>query len=163
MEHTRSNGAFPGGGALCADTAEAEIAIDPLVLPIGNGELVLVVDDEISVREIIKASLEAYNYRVITATDGIDALSIYAQHQAEIQIVLLDLMMPSLDCASTIRTLQRINSDISIVVMSGLSTNEPIKNMSDVSIQGFLTKPFTVQALLQILQRLRSTLPTGVN
>ena len=143
--------------------AQTEIEIDTQELPQGNGELVLVVDDELSVREIIKASLEAYNYRVITAIDGIDALSVYAQHQAEIQIVLLDLMMPSLDCASTVRTLQRINNDISIVVMSGLSTNEPIKNMSDLAIQAFLSKPFTVQALLLTLERLRSTSPTGSN
>ncbi len=140
-------------------TAATEIALDTQELPLGNGELVLVVDDEISVREIVKASLEAYNYRVITAIDGIDALALYARHQVEIQVVLLDLMMPSLDSASTIRALQRINSDISIVVMSGLSTNEPIKNMSDVNVQAFLSKPFTTQALLQTLQRLRVTVP----
>jgi two-component system, cell cycle sensor histidine kinase and response regulator CckA len=105
--------------------------------------ILLVVDDEISVREITKASLEAYNYRVITAGDGIEAIALYAQRQAEIQVILLDLMMPSLDSASTIRALQRINDQVAIVVMSGLSTNEPIKNMSDVNVQGFLAKPFT--------------------
>ena len=94
---------------------------------------------------------------MITAIDGIDALSVYAQHQADIQIVLLDLMMPSLDSVSTVRTLQRINNDISIIVMSGLSTNEPIKNMSDIKIQAFLAKPFTVQALLLTIQEMRST------
>jgi PAS domain S-box-containing protein len=136
-------------------SSETEIAIDTLELPAGNGELVLVVDDELSVREIIKASLEAYNYQVVTASDGIEAIAIYAQLQAEIHIVLLDLMMPSLDSASTIRALQRINSAVAIVVMSGLSANEPIKNMSDVNVQAFLAKPFTSQSLLQTLHRLR--------
>jgi PAS domain S-box-containing protein len=142
-------------------TAETEIAIETQELPLGNGELVLVADDEISVRAIIKASLEAYNYRVITANDGIEAISIYAQRQAEIKVVLLDLMMPVLDSASTIRTLQRIDPDISIVVMSGLIANEP--NMSDVNVQAFLAKPFTSQALLQILHRIQTTLPSRVN
>jgi two-component system, cell cycle sensor histidine kinase and response regulator CckA len=55
-----------------------------------------VVDDEVSVREITKTSLEAYNYRSITASDGIEAIALYAERKAEIQFILLDLMMPSL-------------------------------------------------------------------
>jgi PAS domain S-box-containing protein len=129
--------------------------IATLESPIGNGELVLVVDDEASVREITKASLENYNYRVMLASDGIEAIALYAQHQDKIQFILLDLMMPSLDSASTIRALQKINSNVAIVVMSGLSANEPIKNMSDVTVQGFIAKPFTSQALLQTLHQLR--------
>jgi PAS domain S-box-containing protein len=135
---------------------EAAGRIGSLELPLGNGELILVVDDEISVREITKASLETYNYRVLMASDGVEAIALYAQYQAEVQFILLDLMMPSLDSASTIRALRQINSDVSIVVMSGLSANEPIKNMRDVNVQAFLAKPFTSQELLQTLQRLKS-------
>jgi two-component system, cell cycle sensor histidine kinase and response regulator CckA len=127
-----------------------------LELPIGNGELILIVDDEISVREITRASLESYNYRVITASDGIEAIALYAQYLSEVRFILLDLMMPSLSGASTIRDLRRINSDVSIVVMSGLSANELIKNMRDVHVQAFLAKPFTSQELLQTLHRLNS-------
>ncbi len=168
-----------------------ETAIATLELPHGNGELVLVADDEVSVREIVKASLEAYNYRVITANDGIEAIAIYARQRSVIKFILLDLMMPSLDIASTIRALQRIALDwsnglpsglshslpeetsgisfgnasrtraaaLAIVVMSGLSTSEQIKNMSDVKVQAFLAKPFTIQALLQTLDRIKSNLP----
>jgi two-component system, cell cycle sensor histidine kinase and response regulator CckA len=127
-------------------------------LPLGNGELVLVVDDEVSVREIIKVSLEAYNYRVVTAKDGIEAISIYAEHPAEIEIVLLDLMMPSLDSDSTIHALQKINGDISIVVMSGISATDPIADTNDLHVQAFLAKPFTAQELLQTLFELQSHL-----
>lgn len=137
---------------------ETEIAIGSLDLPLGNGELVLVVDDEVSVREIIKVSLEAYNYRVVTAKDGIEAISIYAEHQAEIEIVLLDLMMPSLDSDSTIHALQKINGDISIVVMSGISATDPIADTNDLHVQAFLAKPFTAQELLQTLFELQSHL-----
>jgi CheY-like chemotaxis protein len=140
-------------------SSETVSAIDILDLPIGNGELILVVDDEVSVREIVKASLEAYNYRVMTAQDGIQAIYLYAQHKSEIQVILLDLMMPSLDSPSTILALRQIEPDVSIVVMSGLSANESIKNISQVQVQGFLAKPFTSQELLQTLQRLRSALP----
>lgn len=138
------------------------LANDTLELPPGNQELVLVVDDEVSVREIIKASLETYNYRTISASDGIEAIALYAQYQSAIQVILLDLMMPSLDSPSTIRALQRINPHVSIVVMSGLAANEPIENMSDVTVQAFLAKPFTSQELLQTLHRLRlAVVPVG--
>jgi two-component system, cell cycle sensor histidine kinase and response regulator CckA len=53
--------------------------IETLALPIGNGESILVVDDELSVREMIKASLAAYNYHAVTARDGIEAIALYAQ------------------------------------------------------------------------------------
>jgi two-component system, cell cycle sensor histidine kinase and response regulator CckA len=135
-------------------TPQTESASDTLAMPLGNGELVLVVDDEASVREIIKVSLEASNYRVMTASDGIEAIAIYARYRSEIQVILLDLMMPSLDSVSTIGALQRIDPNVSIVVMSGLAANEPIKNMSDVNVQAFLAKPFTSQALAQTLHRL---------
>jgi PAS domain S-box-containing protein len=125
-----------------------------LALPIGQGEMVLVVDDEVSVREITKASLETYNYQVVTASDGVEAIALYAQ-KPEIQFILLDLMMPSLDSASTIRALRRINDRVSIVAMSGLASNEPIKNMGDANVQAFLAKPFTSQELLQTLHRLK--------
>jgi PAS domain S-box-containing protein len=131
--------------------------VDSAELPFGHGELVLVVDDEVSVREITKATLEAYNYRSITASDGIEAIALYAQLQAEIQFILLDLMMPSLDSASTIRALQRIDPNVAIVVMSGLSANQPIKNINDLNVQAFLAKPFTSEQLLQTLAQLRIT------
>ncbi len=137
-----------------AENSVDTVAAPNWALPIGNRELVLVVDDEVSVREITKASLETYNYRVITAMDGVEAIALYAQ-KPEIQFILLDLMMPSLDSVSTIRALRRINSNVLIVAMSGLASNEPIKNMGDANVQAFLAKPFTSQELLQTLHQLK--------
>jgi PAS domain S-box-containing protein len=131
-------------------------SVDSSELPLGNGEVVLVVDDEVSIREITKASLETHNYSVMTANDGIEAIAIYAQRQAEIQFILLDMMMPSLDSTSTIRTLQRINPDVLIIAMSGLSSNEPTQIINEGGIQAFLAKPFTSQSLLQTLHRLKT-------
>ena len=53
----------------------------------GGGELILVVDDEPSIQEITKASLEAYNYKILTASDGIEAIALYAQHKDKIKVV----------------------------------------------------------------------------
>lgn len=59
-----------------------------LALLKGNGELILVVEDEAAIRSITKTTLETHNYRVLTASDGIEALAVYAQHEAEISLVL---------------------------------------------------------------------------
>jgi PAS domain S-box-containing protein len=121
----------------------------------GKGELILVVDDEASIREITKASLETYHYKAMVASDGVEAIALYAQHQAEIAIILLDLIMPSLDSASVISSLQKINPQVKIIAMSGLLSNGEATKAKNKGVKEFLAKPFTIQALLQILFRLR--------
>jgi CheY-like chemotaxis protein len=69
-------------------------------MAVGHGELILVVDDELAIREITKGTLEAYGYRALTAADGTEAVALYAQHKDEIRLVLTDLMMPYMDRSS---------------------------------------------------------------
>jgi PAS domain S-box-containing protein len=116
----------------------------------GNGQLVLVVDDEAAICEIAKASLEAYNYRVILASDGIKAIDLYDRHRDEISIVMLDMMMPHLDTPSIIGILKQMNPNVKIVLMSGLASNESI--VSEYKLKAFLTKPFTMTDMLGLLQ-----------
>ena len=125
-------------------------------LPRGNGELILVVDDEVGICEIIKATLETYNFHVITAKDGIEAIAVYVQQKNEINIVLMDMMMPSMDGATAIRTLQQMNPLVKIIAMSGLVTSEALAQSSGTTIQGFLAKPFSASELLNALQRVIS-------
>jgi PAS domain S-box-containing protein len=136
------------------ENVETIQAVEDLELLKGNGELVLVVDDEVSVREITKVTLENYHYRVITANDGVGAIALYAQHQNEITVVLLDLMMPSLDTSTIIQTLERINPRIKIIAMSGLSANGQVVNANYACVQAFLAKPFTAQQILQMLHEI---------
>jgi two-component system, cell cycle sensor histidine kinase and response regulator CckA len=124
----------------------------------GNNELILVVDDEASIREVTKLSLEAHNYRAITASDGIDAFSLYAEYKQEVSVVILDLMMPSLDIATTIQTLQRMNPQIQIIAMSGLPPNPVLIAAHPNTIKAFLAKPFTSDDLLHTLHRVKNQL-----
>jgi two-component system, cell cycle sensor histidine kinase and response regulator CckA len=117
----------------------------------GDGELILVVDDEPAIREITKSSLEISNYRVLTACNGIEAVSIYAEHQQEISIVLLDMMMPSMDGGIAIRTLQQINPDVKIIAISGLLSNQNIAEASGMGVKAFVSKPCTAKELLQAI------------
>lgn len=138
------------------ESQEAAQSIQASSNLMGNGELILTVDDEASIREITKISLEAFNYQVITAKDGIEALALFAQQHQEIRFVLLDLMMPSLDSATIIRTLQAINPQVQIISMSGLSSNEPLASSISKNVKAFLAKPFTAQDLLQTIHNLKT-------
>lgn len=118
-------------------------------IPKGKGELILVVDDEATIREITKASLETHNYRVITANDGIEAVAAYVKNQAEIAVVLMNMMMPAMDGTTAIRTLQKINPDAKIIAISGRNFTSQIFSDRNLNISSFLAKPYTTKALLQ--------------
>ncbi|NJN59212.1 MAG: response regulator [Leptolyngbyaceae cyanobacterium SL_5_9] len=121
-------------------------------LPAGQGEWVLVVDDEAAICEITKASLEAYHYEVMTANDGIEAIALYAQHRDKIRVVLVDMMMPSMDGFTTIRTLHKIDPEVSIIAVSGLTSNQQSALLSGVGVKAFLSKPYTAEKLLRTLR-----------
>lgn len=104
------------------ETQQAE----DIAMPKGNGELILVVDDEIAIREITKISLQTRNYKVLTASDGIEAIALYAQHKNEITAVLMDMMMPSMDGPTAIRTLKKINPQVKIIAISGLTSSDKV-------------------------------------
>jgi two-component system, cell cycle sensor histidine kinase and response regulator CckA len=115
----------------------------------GNGELILIVDDESGILETTKISLEAYNYRVLTASNGIEAIALYAQHEDEISLVLMDMMMPSMDGATAIKTLLKMNSQVKVVAVSGLNANDKLIKIPGV--KKFVPKPYTTKELLQTL------------
>ena len=106
------------------------------------------VDDEASILTITSQTLQAFGYRVLTATDGADAVAVYAQHQNEIAVVLTDMMMPVMDGPATIHALMRINPTIKVIAASGLIANGGMAKVSGGGIKHFLIKPYTASALL---------------
>ncbi|HEY1048943.1 MAG TPA: PAS domain S-box protein [Prosthecobacter sp.] len=122
-------------------------------LPRGNGQLVLVVDDEESIRQITCQTLEAFGYRTLMAGDGGEAVAIYARHQEEIDIVLTDMMMPVMDGPATIHVLKRINPTALIIAASGLNANNMAARATQAGVKDFLHKPYTTETLLTALQK----------
>jgi PAS domain S-box-containing protein len=120
-------------------------------LTTGNGELILVVDDEAGIRKITQTSLESYGYKALTASDGIEAIAQYAQHRNEISVVLVDMMMPSMDGPTTIRMLQKINPQIDIIGVSGLVSSDKVSVAMKAGVKMFLSKPYTAKDLLKTL------------
>jgi PAS domain S-box-containing protein len=120
-------------------------------IPFGQGELVLVVDDEATIREITKGTLENFGYRVQTASDGTEALARYAEHQDEIAVVLTDMMMPFMDGPETIRALKKINPKIRIIASSGLDANDKMSEAARAGVETFLPKPYAADKLLKAI------------
>jgi CheY-like chemotaxis protein len=123
-----------------------------LVLPRGNGETILVVDDETAILTVTRRTLESFGYRVLEAQNGADALAIYAEKKSEIAVVLTDMMMPIMDGPSLIRVLRRMNPQIKIVRASGFFANPGASGRSDADVEHVLTKPYSAEALLQALR-----------
>ncbi len=123
----------------------------------GNGELILVVDDELFVLQISKEILEIQGYSVITATDGAEAIALYASaEKGSIRLVVTDMNMPLMDGSSTIRALRRLDPHLRIVVSSGLLTDVNTAGLAGLDIQGYLTKPYTADHLLSMVQKVLS-------
>ena len=126
---------------------------EDLKLSRGHAELILFVDDEPAIAEISQNTLSTYNYRVLIAKDGIEAIALYAQHKHEIRVVIMDMMMPSLDGATATRTLQKIDPSVQIIAMSGSNSSEEKDQARGGIFQGFLSKPFTANELLNTVHQ----------
>ncbi|MBD6619723.1 response regulator [Komarekiella sp. 'clone 1'] len=141
---------------LPADEERTNQQAENLELSNGNRELILVVDDEAAILEITKTSLEDYNYRTLTASNAIEAVSLYAEYKNQISIVLMDMMMPSMDGLTAIRILQKMNPQVKIIAISGSAANSPLIEAADAGINLFLQKPYTLSQLLYAIKDLLS-------
>jgi PAS domain S-box-containing protein len=124
--------------------AAAEIAAE---LPVGNGELILIVDDEAAISQITQQTLETFGYRAVLASDGAEAVSIFARQGAEIAAVLTDISMPVIDGATTIQILRQMKPEVRIIAASGLSVD------STLAVKHFLPKPYTAESLLNVVRQ----------
>lgn len=138
---------------LPARTEVAVVAADVVKagLPRGDGELILVVDDEEAVRQITQHTLESFGYRVLLASDGAQTVAIYGSHQHDIAVVLTDMMMPVMDGTATIKELMRMNPQVRIIAASGLSANGMVAKAATAGVRHFLPKPYTAESLLQTI------------
>lgn len=116
--------------------------------PSGNGEVILVVDDEEPLRKITAQTLETFGYRVLVAADGAEAVSIYAAHKSDIALVITDMMMPVMDGIATIQVLRKMNQALPIIAVSGLATCERIADSREFGVNHFLPKPYSAHTLL---------------
>jgi len=121
--------------------------------PMGQGQTVLVVDDEAAIRDIAQRTLELAGYRVLLAGDGAEALAIFGAHHPRIAAVMLDMTMPVMAGVPTIEAMARINPAVPIIAVSGISANEQPAREASAQVKLFLPKPFTTDTFLKALQQ----------
>lgn len=133
--------------------AAAEVAAPPADdFPRGNGELIMVVDDEPGILEITQQTLQGFGYKVLTADDGARAVAAYAQQRDAISLVITDMTMPVMDGAALVAALRRLNPRVRIIAASGLSANDTEARNLGLDVKHFLTKPYAAETLLKLVK-----------
>ncbi len=122
-------------------------------LPRGDGETILVVDDEASILTITKQTLESFGYKVLTAEDGAQAMGVYAMNRETIDLVLTDVMMPVMDGVVLINALRRIEPGVKVVAASGFDSKASALRMAGVGVQEMLAKPYTAETMLVAVRK----------
>jgi PAS domain S-box-containing protein len=135
----------PSGDGLVAGSEES---------PRRGQGIVLVVDDEASLRTFARDVLECTGFEVREAADGREGLDLFSQHHEEIVGVLLDLTMPRMDGVEVLRELRRRQPDVPVLVMSGYSELEVSQRFAGMGASGFIQKPFHARDLIARLWEL---------
>jgi PAS domain S-box-containing protein len=139
------------------EAAESEVAkVEMNTHPRGNGEWILIVDDEAAVRTITQQTLESHGYRVSAAADGTEAVALYSMHRTEIAAVVTDMMMPVMGGRATIQVLQLLDPEVKIIAASGLANEGSAARAAAMGVKHFLPKPFTAQTILTALREVLS-------
>lgn len=126
----------------------------PAALPSGRGELVLVVDDEESIRDVTRNLLSRHGYEALVASDGTEAVALVAQLPGRISLILTDIMMPFMDGVALVRAVRKLDPRIKVVTSSGLGQADRMAELKNLSVKTFLAKPYTAEKLLVALQEL---------
>ncbi|MBI2619614.1 MAG: PAS domain S-box protein [Ignavibacteriales bacterium] len=118
-------------------------------LPYGNGEVVMVVDDEPMLRELVADVLAGQGYKVVLAANGKEAVELYKQEQNRIRLVILDMIMPEMDGQATFQALKTLNPEIKVLISSGFSQDSSVQVLLHSGAAGFVGKPYQTEDLLK--------------
>lgn len=121
-------------------------------MPQGEGETILVVDDELLIAKTTAMVLEKNGYKTLIAADGIEALAIYGEHAHEIKIVLTDVVMPGMGGVQLARALQAINPGVQIIASTGQASEKRQSQLREVGVHVVLRKPYDAIKLLTALR-----------
>lgn len=149
----------PGEGTtfnIYLPASEAQLTTEkkpPPQLLKGSGTILLV-DDEEMIISVGSRMLKRLGYHVITARGGIPAIKTYRKHEQEIDLVLLDMIMPDLSGAETFEVLKKINPGVKVLLSSGYSINGQAAEILERGCKGFIQKPFNMKSLSQKLRKI---------
>lgn len=138
--------------ALPADSQVERAPLKPRLQ--GGTETILLVDDEVLIRDLGKRMLNRAGYTVVTAANGHEALEVYRNRRNDIALVILDLIMPEMGGKQCLEEILKINPGAAVIVASGYSAQGPTKEALEGGAKGFVSKPFDMGRLLQTVRRI---------
>jgi two-component system cell cycle sensor histidine kinase/response regulator CckA len=140
------------------DAVDGEAKSEPQPSRLGNGEVILLVDDESSVRIAAVKTLEYSGYQVYTAEDGTDALALYFQRRSQIQLVLTDIEMELMDGVELVKRLKQFDPAVKVIVSSGQCHDAERSVLETLGVTRFLDKPYSSEQLLgSVYEELHAT------
>jgi signal transduction histidine kinase len=120
--------------------------------PASGSETVLLVDDEVMIRNLARTILQRYGYQVLVAEDGRQAVQIYGREKGRIDLVILDLTMPHMSGRETLQELRSLNPRVRVVFSSGYSV-EHLKQLAGDGVAGFASKPYRPEDLARTVRK----------
>lgn len=122
--------------------------------PRAKGELILLVDDEASVRNLLTTVLLNHGYEVIIARDGTEAVAVFTEHQERVALIITDIFMPKNNGRNFVDLIRPLRPDVRVLFMSGLEANGSGRDPGRKSSKDpFLLKPFKPTALLNTIHQ----------
>jgi PAS domain S-box-containing protein len=137
--------------ARVAQPETVEPPADTSTPPHGNGELILLVDDDASVLSITQQTLVEFGYQVLTAEDGAQAIGIFSRRHEDIALVLTDMAMPVIDGHALIAALNRIGRDVRVIAATGNPSAAAMTKIARSGVTHILVKPYTADHLLRTI------------
>jgi PAS domain S-box-containing protein len=140
---------LPSTDSARAAAGAASVTRSPFV----HGETILVVDDEAAVCDLIRRVLERQGYQVLSAGGGEAALRLFEEHRTTIKAIITDMMMPRVDGPTLVGLVRKIDPAVRIIGISGAGDRAMLEKIESLELAGFLPKPFAVEMLLRLLQK----------
>jgi two-component system cell cycle sensor histidine kinase/response regulator CckA len=122
--------------------------------PIRGSETVLLVDDEVKIIEVARPMLEYLGYQVISAQSGEQAVDVFRRKADEIDLVILDLIMPGMDGGKVFDRILEIKPAMRVILTSGYAVSGPAEEIMQRGCSGFIQKPYNISELSQIVRKI---------
>jgi signal transduction histidine kinase/ActR/RegA family two-component response regulator len=132
------------------ETSPEEAPESPLE---GHGETIMIVEDDEAVLNLSRRILSGLGYKLITATNGTDALELFRRRRNEISLIVTDIVMPEMGGLELCREVKKINPHVKVIAISGYPLGEQLEELHSAGIEQFLTKPIQKQTLAVAVNR----------
>jgi CheY-like chemotaxis protein len=142
--------------SICLPIAENTPATLPEIedtVPVAAGGMILLVDDEPTIRSILSQGLERAGFKVIEAVDGVEGFGAFVRHRSAISAVLLDLTMPRMSGDQVLEEIRKLDDKVPVILMSGYSQQEATAALAGKGLSAFLSKPCTIKDALAVVRR----------